>query len=245
MKSICMIACAVLMGSSAGAQPVGSFAELEGILTDQIVIEDFEGLSLHAGGTLEVPNPLNSITVQDLGFNWDLQAGVTYESPTIMSIHAGFLGGDDDVYLQSVDQVEIRFDVAQVAFGFDAIGTSGGQFYTVSVYDRDDALIEAFEVSSGGGINFIGYQAPTLGIMRVVVTHPMFSQILVNNFTFGADFVACPADINGDGVQNFFDVSAFLNLFSAGDPQADLNGDGVFNFFDVSAFLNAFSAGCP
>ena len=24
-----------------------------------------------------------------------------------------------------------------------------------------------------------------------------------------------------------------------------LNEDGVFNFFDVSAFLNAFTAGCP
>jgi endonuclease I len=55
----------------------------------------------------------------------------------------------------------------------------------------------------------------------------------------------CVADFTGDGELNFFDVSAFLNLFSAGDPLADLNGDGVFNFFDVSAFLNAFGAGCP
>jgi len=55
----------------------------------------------------------------------------------------------------------------------------------------------------------------------------------------------CPADLNGDGVLNFFDVSAFLSALNASDPSADFNGDGQFNFFDVSAFLSAFSAGCP
>ena len=55
----------------------------------------------------------------------------------------------------------------------------------------------------------------------------------------------CPADLNGDGMLNFFDVSAFLNAFNAADLVADFNGDGMLNFFDVSAFLNAFNAGCP
>jgi hypothetical protein len=55
----------------------------------------------------------------------------------------------------------------------------------------------------------------------------------------------CPADMNADGVLDFFDVSAFLNLYNAQNPEADFNGDGVFNFFDVSAFLNAFNQGCP
>ena len=55
----------------------------------------------------------------------------------------------------------------------------------------------------------------------------------------------CPADLTGDGVLNFFDVSAFLSAFSSNDPIADFTGDGVFNFFDVSAFLSAFSTGCP
>lgn len=57
--------------------------------------------------------------------------------------------------------------------------------------------------------------------------------------------VECPADINGDGQLNFFDVSAFLSAFSAQDAVADFNGDGQFNFFDVSAFLTAFAEGCP
>jgi len=55
----------------------------------------------------------------------------------------------------------------------------------------------------------------------------------------------CLADLNGDCLTNFFDVSAFLTAFNNHDPIADFTGDGVFNFFDVSAFLSAFSAGCP
>jgi len=67
------------------------------------------------------------------------------------------------------------------------------------------------------------------------------SQILVARF----GGLGCTADLTGDGELNFFDVSAFLTAFGAGDPSADITGDSEFNFFDVSAFLNAFSAGCP
>lgn len=56
---------------------------------------------------------------------------------------------------------------------------------------------------------------------------------------------SCPADFTGDGNLDFFDVSAFLGLFNAGDPAADFTGDGNFDFFDVSAFLGLFTAGCP
>ena len=49
----------------------------------------------------------------------------------------------------------------------------------------------------------------------------------------------CDADINADGLLNFFDVSSFIKV------GIDWNGDGVFNFFDISGFINAFTAGCP
>lgn len=55
----------------------------------------------------------------------------------------------------------------------------------------------------------------------------------------------CAADITGDGVLNFFDVSGFIGLYVAEDPAADLTGDGLFNFFDVSAYIGLFNAGCP
>lgn len=56
---------------------------------------------------------------------------------------------------------------------------------------------------------------------------------------------ACLADLTGDGILNFFDVSAFLNAFNAAEPSVDFTGDGMHNFFDVSVFLNAYNAGCP
>ena len=56
---------------------------------------------------------------------------------------------------------------------------------------------------------------------------------------------ACPADLNGDGVLDFFDVSAFLSAFNAQDPIADFDRNDEWNFFDVSAFLSAYNAGCP
>lgn len=55
----------------------------------------------------------------------------------------------------------------------------------------------------------------------------------------------CPADLNGDGNLDFFDVSAFLTAFQQGNPLADFDNNGVYDFFDVSAFLTAYSAGCP
>ncbi|HHN78108.1 MAG TPA: hypothetical protein ENK11_05460, partial [Phycisphaerales bacterium] len=59
----------------------------------------------------------------------------------------------------------------------------------------------------------------------------------------GAD---CPADINGDGVLDLLDISAFVAAFTSGDPAADLAEPfGVLDLGDVSAFVNSFTAGCP
>jgi len=55
----------------------------------------------------------------------------------------------------------------------------------------------------------------------------------------------CPADLNNDGLLDFFDLQQFLNWYSAGDIRADLAPDGVLDFFDLQAFLNLYSAGCP
>jgi len=56
---------------------------------------------------------------------------------------------------------------------------------------------------------------------------------------------ACVADLTGDGMLDFFDVSEFLSRFSQMDPSVDMNSDGTWDFFDVSMYLQEFSAGCP
>lgn len=70
----------------------------------------------------------------------------------------------------------------------------------------------------------------------------------IDDVAITTDFVedeGCSADLNGDGMINFFDVSAFLTAYNANDPIADFNDDGLYNFFDVSAFLTDYNAGCP
>lgn len=58
---------------------------------------------------------------------------------------------------------------------------------------------------------------------------------------------AGPADIAAPiGTLNFFDVSAYITLYNAGDAQADLTEPfGTLNFFDVTAFIAAYNAACP
>ncbi len=63
---------------------------------------------------------------------------------------------------------------------------------------------------------------------------------------YGANPFDCDcADLTCDGILDFFDVQAFLNLFAIEDPQADMNADGVWDFFDVQIYLGLWAAGCP
>lgn len=57
--------------------------------------------------------------------------------------------------------------------------------------------------------------------------------------------LGCDADLAAPfGTLNFFDISEFINLYSARDPMADFNVDAAFNFFDITAFIDAYNAGC-
>ncbi len=106
-----------------------------------------------------------------------------------------------------------------------------------------------YTIDSGGTSSVVGGSfelAGTIGQPDAGVTMTGGSFSLTGGFWAGINNVPpCAPDLNGDGVLNFFDISAFLAAFSAMDPVADFNNDGTFNFFDISAFLTAFSAGCP
>ena len=117
-------------------------------------------------------------------------------------------------------------------------GPSGGAFEIVSY------TIDAGGTSSTTGGNF--ELAGTIGQPDAGAAMTGGAFTLTGGFWAGVNSAPpCIADLTGDGVLNFFDVSAFLQAFGANDPLADFTGDGVYNFFDVSAFLQAFAAGCP
>lgn len=57
---------------------------------------------------------------------------------------------------------------------------------------------------------------------------------------------ACRADLNADGVLNFFDFAAYLGAYGTGEHSADLALPyGVLNFFDLAVYIGLYSAGCP
>ncbi len=55
----------------------------------------------------------------------------------------------------------------------------------------------------------------------------------------------CVADLDGSGVLDFEDVSAFISAYNDMNPLADFNGDSLYNFYDVSDFVMSFLNGCP
>ena len=117
-------------------------------------------------------------------------------------------------------------------------GPSGGP-YEITWYTIDAG---GTSLSSGGSFDLSG----TVGQPDASNALVGGSFSLTGGFWAGVDSAApCPGDLTGDGILNFFDVSAFLSAFSSMNPIADFTNDGIFNFFDVSAFLSAFSAGCP
>ncbi|MEX0876839.1 MAG: DUF1028 domain-containing protein [Phycisphaerales bacterium] len=54
--------------------------------------------------------------------------------------------------------------------------------------------------------------------------------------------VGNPADLNADGVCNFFDIALFIGLFTTQSPDADFFNDTIINFYDLSAFFQSFDA---
>jgi hypothetical protein len=116
---------------------------------------------------------------------------------------------------------ELIFDV----FAYDS-GTDSGSNYTSSNADITPHLPTA---NISDTFPFTG--TPRIGTFR---------------FTLVSEAGCSQADLAEPfGDLNFFDVSAFLNAFTASDSLADFNEDGMFNFFDVSEFLNSVAAGCP
>ena len=63
--------------------------------------------------------------------------------------------------------------------------------------------------------------------------------------TFGVltDQVSCPADLSGDGVVGFSDLSIILSNWLTSDG-GDVNGDGETNFSDLSLVLSAWGSEC-
>jgi V8-like Glu-specific endopeptidase len=146
----------------------------------------------------------------------------------VLRVSAWMTGtGPDSMKIEFTDDLGISYTLAQ------SITSTGGSWEDLSFDLSDFVDLNAFFR------------------MRVTVTDAGADTTVeagIDAFKVSSevcDDSGCPADLSGDGVLDFFDVSAFLAAYNSMDASADFTGDGSFDFFDVSAFLNAFSAGCP
>ena len=149
---------------------------------------------------------------------------------------------DESVYFDLV-----QGDMGSVVFNFmgDIIDPDriGDAIRTSRLLGTDDKILSEWDYQSsspwmGAGHLYIDIASP-FGTSFFGGTPVGFEVIYIY------EIVGCQADLNGDGVLNFIDVSVFLTAFSEVNLAVDFNDDGILNFFDVSAFLQAFSSGCP
>ncbi|MGV6813462.1 MAG: FG-GAP-like repeat-containing protein [Phycisphaerales bacterium] len=178
-------------------------------------------------------------------------------------LNADFDGdGDQDIMVFNNDQplvyyqneisgpdtnaITLRFDTAaNPALAPDGIGTfvtfESDSFTQIRYHDGGTSYLSQSELSVHVGIG--SDPSATITIEWANGDTATYPNVAPGQYTMSS--WACPADLNGDGSINFFDVSAYLTLFTTQHPQGDLTGDGQFNFFDVSQFLASLSAGCP
>ena len=136
------------------------------------------------------------------------------------------------------------FDVASYGTPWqiagDALYTSGSRARTLAIHDlRDPAnprTLGEFE-TKGSRLSF------------EVVDQRLYALtdqgLAIYDVGGCPPYPFCPADFDADGVADFFDAQAFLNLYARGDLKADFNADGEVTAADYNAFEVAFAAGCP
>ena len=135
-------------------------------------------------------------------------------------------------------------------------GGGGGSFFNASnitdlsfrIYDSSHALLYDVDNTAVGQSEIQLAELPAPGQYFFVVDNSNVNNIQTYSIGMIVGTLVlpdCPADLNGDGLADFLDISAFLIAFANLEPLADLNDDGNYDFLDISAFLIAFADGCP
>jgi endonuclease I len=161
----------------------------------------------------------------------DLGSGDAVLALGLFNIAPDTFGAPMDLELVSAagDTNAISIDFAPVM----SLPAGEGELFTASLSDAADGEFEAF-------FTFAAYND------RGLFAQPGPAQTLILRLTGTVGAEACVPDLAAPfGVLNFFDVAAYLTLYTNQDPAADLTGDGLINFFDVSQYIALFNAGCP
>lgn len=203
----------------------------------------------------------SSITLHD--FRADMNTALQYNwSPAFLSTAEATLGGGfveyaepgtdigpvpvtDDAF-EFLDVPTLLGGVLDVSYSIFLVG-DGSQIIDLSTLGVTSTPISG-EISSVDGTITVSNVIDLEASQPLVVDGTELGTVIVTGtatMVATADAPTCPADLNGDGQLDFFDISSFLTAFGLQEPIADFNNDGAWDFFDISGFLSAYSDGCP
>ncbi|GAB4192076.1 MAG: hypothetical protein Kow00105_06130 [Phycisphaeraceae bacterium] len=237
MRWWCAFIFSFSLSSATQADIITSFADLELVLTDQIIIEDFESVSLHGGGALALPNPFTAPA-------WGIEPGVTYSSPDKLTLYSGNVLAANKTYGPNL--LTITFDQPQLAVGMDLIDFTGNLDYheTIRFYHDTVELGSLAVTLQQASSQFVGWQHPS-GITHVTIQSDVWS--IVDNVAWGlwiGDVLV--GDLDRDEFVGISDLNLLLSNWNQSTPPviptADPSGDGYVGIEDLNMVLGNWNA---
>jgi len=244
------------IGSNGASEPMmisfdPSFTSTAGVVFGSVIVDNLDVTT--AGGTGNGANDGDDmVSIEMSVFNPGDASFMAGSDQDMISVDLGTIAAGGGDSMQTVEVFNIAPGGAFAApIDIEVLSSTGDTTALTTtlgvITDLSSAGMGTFDVMLDDLAE--GVYAATY-TLRVYNSRSMFpGDVVVEDLTLtltgevaGA---SCTPDLNGDGVLDFFDVSAFLSAYSSGDLSVDFTDDGVLNFFDVSAFLNAYSNGCP
>ncbi|MGP1273168.1 MAG: GC-type dockerin domain-anchored protein [Phycisphaerales bacterium] len=177
--------------------------------------------------------PLGTLTVQGIGVGITLPDGFPAEFAFINQTTGAFTLTDIDTQVIGTVNLTSTGTLA---------GTVGDQTYDLAVDTKPDSFLSNGTVTVNGSditivldVPFQTTQEDDLGLIFNI--GGTASVVLTNT-------PPCPADLNGNGVADPGDFTAWVAAYNMGDPAADQNGNGAIEPGDFTAWVANYNAGC-
>ncbi|HED54534.1 MAG TPA: hypothetical protein ENJ00_10100 [Phycisphaerales bacterium] len=175
------------------------------------------------------PDPLpSSVALADLDDDGDLDIAVVSTNATgvrtVRQLQSLFVETGELTFESVADLPDQPDGVPLLVRESDLNGDSGGTMLNDDLVVYIDPTASPLPAGRSTG--------------RILGPMPMHESFLSGNTA------VCLPDINGDGMLNSADFTAWIAAYNAGDPAADQNGDGLITPSDFSAWIVNFNAGC-
>ncbi|MFT5423452.1 MAG: subtilisin family serine protease [Phycisphaerales bacterium] len=167
-----------------------------------------------------------------------LPDGASVESlPVITLIKWGFTGVTDARLGAWVRPVS---GVGSLVVETEGFGGTWSQVASVPAAGRDPGRVTRWEIPLPGSMLIPG--DTRLRLRALGGTWDLDDLFVTRGSPIAAD--PCPADLNGDGIADLADVTAFVAMYLGQEPGADVDQSGVVDADDVSGFIQVFLSGC-